>query len=126
MPQRKSPKVDQAVIDEAVDKLMEVLNIDGLSDVDRYFAIDLLHDYGKWCGIASAAWSSINEQGLTVRHSSGGRDNRHYKMVKSESLDIFKSAVSIKTGLAAKISKFVKSGVVDTADEEDEFDAFNA
>lgn len=127
MPQRKRPKINQEDISSAVDQLMDVLDIDSLSEVDKFFALDLLHDYGKWCGITEAAWRSILEEGLTVRQSSGARDNQHYRMVRSESIDIFKSGSASKTALAAKISKFVKSGAAAEAVEEmDDFDAFNA
>lgn len=126
MAQRKKPKVIQEDIDRAVDSLTDVLNIDRLSDVDKFFALDLLQDYGKWCGISEAAWRSIVEDGLTIRQSSGAKGNTHYKMVKSEAIDIFKSSSASKTQLAAKISKFVNSGVMQEEEEVDEFDAFNA
>lgn len=124
MPQRKKPKVNQEDIDRAVDQLTEVLNIDALSEVDKFFALDLLQDYGKWCGIAEAAWRSILDEGLTVRQSSGAKDNTRYRMVKSESIDIFKSSSASKTALAAKISKFVNSGAVEV-EEVDPLDEFN-
>lgn len=126
MPQRKRPKVNQEDIDAAVNQLTNVLNIDALSEVDKFFALDLLQDYGKWCGIAEAAWRSILDEGLTVRQSSGAKDNQHYRMVKSESIDIFKSSSASKTALAAKISKFVKSGEAVIEEEDDGFDTFNS
>ena len=126
MPQRKRPRINQEDISNAVDQLMDVLDIESLSEVDRFFALDLLQDYGKWCGIAEAAWRSILDEGLTVRQSSGAKDNQHYRMVRSESIDIFKSSSASKTALAVKISKFVKSGAAVVEEEMDEFDAFNA
>lgn len=125
MPQRKRPKVQQEDIDEAVNELMSVLDIDSLSEVDKFFALDLLQDYGKWCGIAGAAWRSILEDGLTERRDSGAANNRHRRMVKSESIDIFKLASASKTALASKISRFVKNGIVATEEEiDDGFDDF--
>ena len=126
MPQRKRPKVNQEDIDAAVSQLSNVLDIDALSEVDKFFALDLLQDYGQWCGIAEAAWRSILEEGLTIRQSSGAKDNQHYRMVKSESIDIFKSSSASKTALAAKISKFVSNGSVVAEEEDDGFDAFTS
>ena len=127
MAQRKRPKVSQADIDQAIDDLKQVVDIDQLNNVDRFFAQDLIVDYGKWAAIANAAWQSIVDDGLTARQSSGAKGNTHYRMVKSECLEIYKNASSVKSALAQKISKFVKSGTMEIAEEElDEFDAFNA
>ena len=126
MAQRKKPKIDSNDIDAAINGLMDVLEIDSLSKVDQFFAIDLLKDYGKWSAIANAAWRSIESDGLTTRQSSGAKGNNHYKMVKSESIDIFKHASTCRSALASKISKFVKGSVEITEDEPDEFDDFNA
>ena len=125
MAQRKKPKIDPKEIDEAMNGLMDVLEIDSLSKVDQFFALDLLKDYGKWSAIANAAWRSIETDGLTTRQSSGAKGNNHYKMVKSESIDIFKNASTCRSNLATKISKFVK-GSVEVTDEEvdDGFDSF--
>ena len=127
MAQRKRPKVSQADIDQAIDDLKQVVDIDQLNNVDRFFAQDLIVDYGKWAAIANAAWQSIVDDGLTARQSSGAKGNTHYRMVKSECLEIYKNASSVKSALAQKISKFVKSGTMETTEEElDEFDVFNA
>lgn len=127
MAQRKRPKVSQADIDQAIDDLKQVVDIDQLNNVDRFFAQDLIVDYGKWAAIANAAWQSIVDDGLTARQSSGAKGNTHYRMVKSECLEIYKNASSVKSALAQKISRFVKSGTMETTEEElDEFDAFNS
>lgn len=127
MPQRKKPKVNQDDIDVAVAQLEDALDIDSLSDVDKFFALNLLQDYGRLCGIGEAAWREIYEAGLTVRQQSGAKGNTHYKMVKSESIDIYKMAVASKLSLAAKISKFVNSGLAPAEEDvRDEFDDFNA
>lgn len=125
MAQRKRPKVNQDDIDAATNALMDVLDIDKLSEVDRFFALDLLQEYGRMCGMSEAAWRSILADGLTTRQSSGAKGNTHYRMVKSEAIDIHKACVTSKLALAAKISKFVSSSVV-VEEEFDEFDAFNA
>lgn len=109
-------------IEKAVDELLDVLDINQLSDVDRFFALDLLQDYGKWCGVSEAAWRSIQEEGLTIRQTSGGKGNNHFRMVKSESISIFKDARTAKTDLAMKISKLAKTGVA--VEEQDELDEF--
>lgn len=126
MAQRKKPKIDPNDIDTAVNGLLGVLEIDSLSNVDKFFALDLLNDYGKWAAIANAAWRSIEDDGLTARQSSGAKGNNHYKMVKSESIDIFKHASTCRSALATKISKFVKGSaeVADDAEEDDGFDAY--
>lgn len=126
MGQRSKPMIDNEDITKAVDELYAVLNIDSLSDVDKFFALNLLDDYGKICGITEAAWRSIERDGLTKREDSGGKGNRHYRMVKSEAIDIFKSGVASKLALAAKISKFVSTGMAQEIAEEskDEFDDF--
>lgn len=127
MAQRKRPKVSQADIDQAIDDLKQVVDIDQLNNVDRFFAQDLIVDYGKWAAIANAAWQSIVDDGLTARQSSGAKGNTHYRMVKSECIDIYKHASAMKTQLAAKISKFVAQGMSAIVEEEiDELDAFNA
>ena len=126
MAQRKKPTIDPHDIDDAMSGLMDVLEIDSLSKVDQFFATDLLKDYGKWSAIANAAWRSIESDGLTTRQSSGAKGNNHYKMVKSESIDIFKHASTCRSALASKISKFVKGSIEITEDEPDEFDDFNA
>lgn len=126
MPARKKPTIRQDDIDSAVNSLLDVLDINSLSEVDKFFALDLLQDYGKWCGISEAAWRSIQDEGLTVRQSSGAKGNNHYRMAKSEAIGIFKDARAAKTDLAMKISKFVKSGAIVQEEEMDEFDAFNA
>lgn len=127
MAQRKRPKVSQADIDQAIDDLKQVVDIDQLNNVDRFFAQDLIVDYGKWAAIANAAWQSIVDDGLTARQSSGAKGNTHYRMVKSECLDIYKNAIGVKQALSAKISRFLKSGIVEELEEEiDELDAFNA
>ena len=125
MAQRKKPKIDSNDIDAAINGLMDVLEIDSLSKVDRFFALDLLNDYGKWAAIANAAWRSIEEDGLTARQSSGAKGNNHYKMVKSESIDIFKHASTCRSALATKISKFVKGSaeVIEDTEEDDGFDS---
>ena len=125
MPARRKPRVLQEDIDRAVDDLLDVLCIDQLSDVDRFFALDLLQDYGKWCGISEAAWRSIIDEGITERVTTGGRGNNHHKMVKSESIAVFKDARTAKTDLAMKISKLVKNGSI-VQEEEDELAAFNS
>lgn len=126
MAQRSKPRIDQHDIDDAVAELSAAMDIESLSKVDKFFALDLMQDYGKWAAIAGAAWRSIVDDGLTARTSSGGKGNRHYRMVKSESIDIFKAGIAMKTQLAAKISKFVSSGTAEVEEEMDEFDAFNA
>lgn len=127
MAQRKKPTVNQEDIDSAVEGLMTVLDIDSLSEVDRFFALDLLQEYGRMCGMSEAAWRSILGDGLTTRQSSGAKGNTHYRMVKSEAIDIHKMCVASKLALAAKISKFVNSSVVKEEEEVlDEFDSFNA
>ena len=126
MAQRKKPTVNQEDIDNAVSSLLNVLDIDSLSDVDRFFALDLLQEYGRMCGMSEAAWRSIVEDGLTMRQSSGAKGNTHYRMVKSEAIDIHKMCVASKLALAAKISKFVNSGIIEPEAEEkkDDFDDF--
>ena len=127
MTQRRKIEVDSSDIERAIDELEDRLNIDSLSDVDKFFALDLLRDYGRTCGVCEATWRSIDVDGVTKRESSGGKGNRHYKMVKSEALDIFKSSITMKIALAAKISKFVSSGLADVVEEEkDAFDEFNS
>lgn len=121
MPQRSSPKVRQEDIDKAISELTDVLNIDSLTDVDKFFALNLLDDYGKMCGISEAAWRSIQRYGLTSRKTVGSNS----RMVKSEDIDIFKGACASKLSLAAKISKFVKDGVAPAVEEKsDAFDDF--
>lgn len=127
MPARKKPTVRQEDIDKAVSDLREMVDVVKLADVDKYFALDLLQDYGKWCGISEAAWRDILVEGLTMRQSSGAKGNNHHKMVKSESIGIFKDARAAKTDLAMKISRLVRNGaIVEEEKEVDEFDVFNA
>lgn len=126
MAQRSKPKVNQEDIDNAVNALTDVLQIDELSEVDKFFALDLLQEYGRMCGMSEAAWRSILNDGLTTRQSSGAKGNTHYRMVKSEAIDIHKACVASKMALAAKISKFVSSSVPQDEEVFDEFDAFNA
>lgn len=122
MPAKKIPRPRQEDIDAAVQGLLEVIDIDSLTDVDRFFALDLLGDYGKWCAISEAAWESISTEGTLSRITTGGKGNNHYKLSKSESIGVFKDARTAKTDLAMKISKFVKQGTI--VQEEDELDAF--
>ncbi len=124
MAQRKKPTVNQEDIDRAVSSLENVLDIDSLSEVDRFFALDLLQEYGRMCGMSEAAWRSIVDDGLTTRQSSGAKGNTHYRMVKSEAIDIHKMCVASKLALAAKISKFVSSGVIEVEEKKDDFDDF--
>lgn len=124
MGQRSKPMVKQSDIDDAVARLKEVVDIDSLGDVDRFFAQDLIVDYGKWAAISNAAWQSIVDNGLTVRHASGAKGNTHYKMLKSEAIDIFKAASTNKTALAVKISKFVAQGTAAMEEDIDELDEF--
>ena len=124
MAQRKKPTIDPNDIQEAVQGLADVLEIDSLSKVDQFFATDLLRDYGKWSAIANAAWRSIESDGLTTRQSSGAKGNNHYKMVKSESIDIFKHASTCRSNLATKISKFVKGSAETVEEADDGFDSF--
>ena len=127
MAQRAKPRVSQADIDRAVENLKQVVDIDKLSNVDKFFAQDLIVDYGKWAAIANAAWGSLESDGLTARSASGAKGNTHYKMVKSECIDIYKNASAMKTQLAAKISKFVAQGASAVIEEElVAFDSFNA
>lgn len=127
MPARSKPKIQQEDIDRAIAELREVVDAVQLADVDKLFAMDLLDDYGRWCGISEAAWRDILVEGLTMRQSSGAKDNVHRKMVKSESIGIFKDARAAKTDLAMKISRLVRNGAIeDNREELDEFDVFNA
>lgn len=125
MPQRKAPKVRQDDIDNAVSELSNVLDLNALSEVDRFFAISLLQDYGRWCGMSEAAWRSIELYGLTQRQTVGTKQNARSRMVKSEDIDIFKSATASKIALAAKISKFVASSNKSIEEvSTDDFDDF--
>lgn len=124
MPAKRIPKPRQEDIDSAVDGLLAVLDINSLSDVDRFFALDLLNDYGKWCAVADAAWTSIASEGILSRQTTGGKDNNHYRFAKSESIGVFKDARSAKTDLAMKISKFVRQGTIVPEEEEDPLNAF--
>lgn len=127
MPQRRKPRVSQADIDKAVEDLKKVVDIDQLSNVDKFFAQDLIVDYGKWAAIANAAWNSLKSDGLTERQTTGAAGNRHTKMAKSGCIDIYKNASAMKTQLAAKISKFVAQGSSAIIEDElDEFDEFNS
>lgn len=127
MPQPKKPRVKKADVSKYASDIEQVLHIDELTDVDRFFAKDLSNDYGKWCAIADAAWNSMVADGLTRQHSSGAAGNVHHKMVKSECIDIYKAASAMKTQLAAKISKFSAQGASSVIQEEmDELDAFNS
>lgn len=125
MPARKMPRPRKEDIDAAVEELKAVIDIDSLGDVDKFFALDLMMDYGKWAAIANAAWDDIAATGILNRQSSGSKDNRHFKFSKSESIGVFKDARASKSDLAMKISKFVKQGTVET-EEVDELAAFNA
>lgn len=120
---RKIPKPSEEDVERAVQGLYEVLDIDSLSDVDKFFALNLLEDYGRWVAIADTAWQDIVQQGLVRRETRGGKDNNHYAYQKSESIGVFKDARASKTDLAMKISKFVKSGMM-AQEEEDPLDAF--
>ena len=124
MPRRPKPRVDQKVVDKAVAELSEILDLDSITDVDRFFVADLLSDYGKMAGIADAAWRSIYDNGLTQQRTTGTKNNRHNTMVKSEDLAIFKSAIASKTTLASRISKFAKSGAIQEIEEDDGFDSY--
>ena len=126
MPARSKPKVMQDDIDNAIAELSRIVDVVQLAEIDKYFAMDLLRDYGRWCGISQAAWRDIENEGLTMRQSSGAKGNNHHKMVKSESIGIFKDARTAKTDLAMKISRLVKNGTIEKVEEVDEFDAFNA
>jgi len=125
---RKIPKPSEDDVAKAVAELYDVLDIDSLSDVDKFFALNLLEDYGRWAAIADTAWQDIVQQGLVRRETRGGKDNNHYSYQKSESIGVFKDARASKTDLAVKISRFVKNGLVVQEEEEemDEFDRFNA
>jgi hypothetical protein len=125
---RKIPKPNEDDVAKAVAELYDVLDIDSLSDVDKFFALNLLEDYGRWAAIADTAWQDIVQQGLVRRETRGGKDNNHYSYQKSESIGVFKDARASKTDLAVKISRFVKNGLVVQEEEEemDEFDRFNA
>ena len=125
---RKIPKPSEDDVAKAVAELYDVLDIDSLSDVDKFFALNLLEDYGRWAAIADTAWQDIVQQGLVRRETRGGKDNNHYSYQKSESIGVFKDARASKTDLAVKISRFVKNGLVvqDEEEEMDEFDRFNA
>ena len=125
---RKIPKPSEDDVAKAVAELYDVLDIDSLSDVDKFFALNLLEDYGRWAAIAETAWQDIVQQGLVRRETRGGKDNNHYAYQKSESIGVFKDARASKTDLAVKISRFVKNGLVvqDEEEEMDEFDRFNA
>jgi len=120
---RKIPKPSEDDVAKAVEGLYDVLDIDSLSDVDRFFALNLLEDYGRWAAIANTAWQDIVQQGLVRRETRGGKDNNHYAYQKSESIGVFKDARASKTDLAVKISRFVKNGLIEK-EEEDELDAF--
>ena len=120
---RKIPKPNEEDVEKAVQGLYDVLDIDSLSDVDKFFALNLLEDYGRWVAIADTAWQDIVQQGLVRRETRGGKDNNHYAYQKSESIGVFKDARASKTDLAMKISKFVKSGMM-AQEEEDPLDAF--
>lgn len=124
MPAKRIPKPRQEDIDSAVQGLLEVIDIDSLSDVDRFFALDLLGDYGKWCAISEAAWTSISTEGTLSRTTTGGKGNNHYKLTKSESINVFKDARAAKSDLAVKISRFVKSGTMVQEEEESPLNAF--
>lgn len=125
---RKIPKPNEDDVAKAVAELYQVLDIDSLSDVDKFFALNLLEDYGRWAAIADTAWQDIVQQGLVRRETRGGKDNNHYSYQKSESIGVFKDARASKTDLAVKISRFVKNGLVVQEEEEemDDFDQFNA
>lgn len=125
---RKIPKPNEDDVAKAVAELYDVLDIDSLSDVDKFFALNLLEDYGRWAAIADTAWQDIVQQGLVRRETRGGKDNNHYSYQKSESIGVFKDARASKTDLAVKISRFVKNGLVVQEEEEemDDFDQFNA
>lgn len=124
MPARKSPRPRQSDIDAAVEELKAVIDIDSLGDVDKFFALDLMMDYGKWSAIANAAWDDIASTGILMRQSSGGKDNRHFKFSKSESIGVFKDARASKSDLAMKISRFVRQGMPEEQEEEDPLNAF--
>lgn len=119
MGQRSKPAVLQEDIEKATNELLDVLDVDSLSDVDKFFALDLLNDYGMMAAMAEAAKRSILNDGLTKRETRGGKGNNHYSMVKSEAIDIYRQCVTQKIQLAVKISKFVKSGVIDVVEEDD-------
>jgi len=121
---RKIPKPNEDDVAKAVAELYDVLDIDSLSDVDKFFALNLLEDYGRWAAIADTAWQDIVQQGLVRRETRGGKDNNHYSYQKSESIGVFKDARASKTDLAVKISRFVKNGLV-VQEEEEEMDAFD-
>ena len=125
---RKIPKPSEDDVAKAVAELYDVLDIDSLSDVDKFFALNLLEDYGRWAAIADTAWQDIVQQGLVRRETRGGKDNNHYSYQKSESIGVFKDARASKTDLAVKISRFVKNGIAGQVEEEemDAFDKFNA
>ena len=125
---RKIPKPNEDDVAKAVAELYDVLDIDSLSDVDKFFALNLLEDYGRWAAIADTAWQDIVQQGLVRRETRGGKDNNHYSYQKSESIGVFKDARASKTDLAVKISRFVKNGIAGQVEEEemDAFDKFNA
>ena len=125
MPARKMPRPRKEDIDNAVEELKAVIDIDSLGDVDKFFALDLMMDYGKWAAIANAAWEDIASTGILNRTSSGSKDNKHYKINKSESIGVFKDARTSKSDLAMKISRFVKQGMSEP-EEVDELTAFNA
>lgn len=126
MPARKMPRPRKEDIDAAVEELKAVIDIDSLGDVDKFFALDLMMDYGKWAAIANAAWEDIAETGILNRQATGSKDNRHYKFSKSESIGVFKDARASKSDLAMKVSKLVKGSVVQQEEELDEFDVFNS
>lgn len=121
---RKIPKPTEEDVEKAVNGLYDVLDIDSLSDVDKFFALNLLEDYGRWAAIAETAWQDIVQQGLVRRETRGGKDNNHYAYSKSESIGVFKDARASKTDLAMKISKFVKSGSIVQEEEESPLNAF--
>ena len=120
MPQRKKPRIRHEDIQEAVEGLKSVISFDAMSEIDKFFATNLLESYGKWCAVEKAAWRSLDEDGLTERRDSGAANNRHRRMTKSEALDIFKMATAAKTSIASQISKFAKNRDADAAREDDD------
>lgn len=125
MPRRLKPRIEQDDIDRAMNDILNSVEMEQFSDLDRQLMIGLMKDYANWCAISDAAWRNIESEGLMQQISSGAKGNVHTRLEKSGSLDVYKSAISMKLSLAARISALAKNVVTeikeDTTDALEEF-----
>lgn len=94
-----------------------------LSGIDLTLVKPLLENLGKLYGYLDELSSVIEREGTMIQKEVGSVNNRHMETVENPALASFTKVAGRAGGLARQISAFTKNSV---AEEEDEFDAFNA